>query len=226
MTMKKIMILLFVCITGYGTSIAQGTFQTKLFSAEAILKYRSELELSDVQVKSIKKIYNDNISVFNSIKWDLDAAQVELDKLIAKSKVDEKEALEKMNEITNLEQKLKIQRLKMLVKIKNELTEEQQKKLKKLRKTTDLSTFKLTTPISEDPRIVLRGGASKDGKSPLYIIINKKGEKKMINGEAEKGLLDVSPDNIESVNIIKGKAATSKYGQDGKNGVVVIKLKE
>lgn len=224
--MKKIMILLFVCITGYGTTIAQDAFQNELFAAETVLKYRSELELSEAQVKKIKKIYNDNISVFNSTKWDLDAIQVDLNKLISENKVDEKAALSKMDEITKLEQKLKSQRLKMLIKIKNELTEEQQTKLKKLRKTTDLSTFKLTTPISEDPRIVLRGGASKDGKSPLYIIIDKKGEKKIINGEAEKGLLDVSPDNIESVNIIKGKAATTTYGQDGKNGVVVIKLKE
>lgn len=220
------MILLFVCITTYGTSIAQGTFQTELFSAEAILKYRTELGLSDAQVKNIKKIYNDNISIFNSTKWDLDAAQVELDKLIAKSKVDEKEALEKMSEITNLEQKLKIQRLKMLVKIKNELTAEQQTTLKTLRKDDDISVFKLTTPISEDPRIVLRGNSSKDGKSPMYIIIDKKGEKKFLNGEIQGEIKELSPDNIESVKVIKGKAATSKYGKDGKNGVIVIKLKE
>lgn len=219
--MKKAIILL-LFIGGYGTTLAQGTFQTELFSVEAILKYRSELELSEDQVRTIKKIYNDNITEFNAIKWDLDAAEVDLNKLIAKSKIDEKAALGKMSEITNLEQKLKIQRLKMLVKIKNKLTEKQQDKLKTLRKDNDISVFKLTTPISEDPRIVIRGSASKDGKSPMYIVIDKNGETKYLEGKMK----NLDPNNIESVNVIKGKAATSQYGKEGENGVIVIKLKD
>ena len=152
--------------------------------------------------------------------------QVDLNKQISESKVDEKTALETMDKISVMEQKLKSQRLKMLIKIKNELTASQQSKLKELRKDDDISTFKLTTPISENPRIVLRGSASKDGKSPMYVIIDKNGEKKFVNGEVQKELLGISPDNIESVNVIKGKAATAAYGKDGKNGVVVIKLKQ
>lgn len=223
--MKQLFILL-LCIIACGTMSAQDAFQSELFSAETVLKYRSELELSDTQISTIKKIYNDNISLFNSTKWDLDAMQVDLNKLISESKVDEKTALAAMDKISAMEQKLKNQRLKMLIKIKNELTASQQSKLKELRKDGDISVFKLTTPISENPRIVLRGSASKDGKSPMYVIIDKNGEKKFVNGEAKEGLLGISPDNIESVNVIKGKAATTAYGKDGKNGVVVIKLKQ
>ena len=222
--MKQLFILL-LCIIACGTMSAQDAFQSELFSAETVLKYRSELELSDTQISTIKKIYNDNISLFNSTKWDLDAMQVDLNKLISESKVDEKTALAAMDKISAMEQKLKSQRLKMLIKIKNELTASQQSKLKELRKDGDISVFKLTTPISENPRIVLRGSASKDGKSPMYVIIDKNGEKKFVNGEAKEGLLGISPDNIESVNVIKGKAATTVYGKDGKNGVIVIKLK-
>ena len=54
-----------ICISVYGQSIAQDTFQSELFAAETVLKYRSDLALTDDQVQSIKKIYNDNISVFN-----------------------------------------------------------------------------------------------------------------------------------------------------------------
>lgn len=223
--MKQLLILL-LCIAGYGTTSAQDTFQSELFPAETVLKYRSELELSDTQVSTIKKIYNDNISLFNTIKWDLDAMQVALNKLISESKVDEKQALDAMDKIAQLEQKLKNQRLKMLIKIKNELTESQQSKLKELRKDNDISTFKLTTPISENPRIVLRGSASKDGKSPMYIILDKNGKRKYADATAKKSLLDIAPDDIESVNVIKGKAATKAYGKEGENGVVVIKLKQ
>jgi len=175
--MKKLMIVI-LCITGYATNIAQNTFQNELFSAETVLKYRSDLELTDDQARMIKKIYNDNITNFNTTKSDLDALQVNLNKLISKSSIDEKEALAKMEEITELEKKLKSQRLKMLIKIKNELTESQQLKLKELRKDGDISVFKLTTPISENPRIILRGSASTDGKSPMYIILDKDGKRK------------------------------------------------
>lgn len=216
-----------LCILGYATSIAQDTFQSELFSAETVLKYRSDLELSDDQVRIIKKIYNDNITDFNTTKWDLDALQVGLNKLISESKVDEKEALAKMDEISALEQKLKSQRLKMLVKIKNQLTEKQQKILKELRKDTDISTFNITTSVNENPRIVVRGSATKDGKSPLYIIIDRNGETKQLDGKAfKKSVNGISPDNIESVNVIKGKAATLKYGKEGENGVIEIKTKD
>jgi len=216
-----------LCIAGYGNSIAQDTFQSELFAAETVLKFRADLELSDDQVRIIKKIYNDNITAFNTTKWDLDALQVGLNKLIAESKVDEKAALAKMEEISMLEQKLKSQRLKMLVKIKNELTESQQSMLKELRKDEDLSVFKLTTPISEDPRIVIRGSATKDGKSPMYIIIDKNKETKYTDGNMfKKSMKSISPDRIENVNVIKGKAAITQYGKEGENGVIIIKLKD
>lgn len=38
-------------------------------------------------------------------------------------------------------------------------------------------------------------------------------------------LLDVNPENIASINILKGAAATALYGSDGSNGVVVITTK-
>lgn len=224
--MKKIIILL-LCISVYGQSMAQDTFQSELFAAETVLKYRSDLALTDDQVRSIKKIYNDNISAFNTTKWDLDALQVDLNKLVAETKVDEKASLAKMEEISKLEQKLKSQRLKMLVQIKNQLTASQQSMLKELRNDADLSTFNVTTPVGENPRIVVRGSATKDGKSPLYIIIDKDGKTKQLDGKAfKKSVNGVSPDNIESVNVIKGEAATAKYGKEGENGVIVIKLKD
>ncbi len=223
--MKKLIILI-LCITGYATSLAQDTFQSELFSAETVLKYRSDLELSDEQVTNVKKIYSDNIATFNSIKWDLDALQVNLNKLISKSSIDEKEALAKMEEIAELEKKLKRQRLKMLVKIKNQLTEKQQNTLKELRDDTDLSTLNVTTPISENPRIVIRGSATKDGKSPLFVIMNKYGEEKYKGNKGKGKLKDLDPNNIESVNVLKGTSATLKYGKDGENGVIEIKTKD
>lgn len=62
--------------------------------------------------------------------------------------------------------------------------------------------------------IILR---SNDGKTPLFIL-----DKKEVSENKFKTL---KPDNIKSVNILKGVAATETYGSKGKNGVVVIKSK-
>ena len=42
----------------------------------------------------------------------------------------------------------------------------------------------------------------------------------------EKGMKAVSPNDIESINVLKGEQAIKKYSEDGKNGVVEIKLKK
>lgn len=61
-------------------------------------------------------------------------------------------------------------------------------------------------PISE--------GQSKS--RPLIIVDNKKVE----------DINTVSPDDIESVNVLKGEDAINAYGEDGKNGVIRIVSKK
>ena len=48
----------------------------------------------------------------------------------------------------------------------------------------------------------------------------------IVNGEEVKKLKNINPDGIESINVLKGKAAIKKYGKKGKNGVVEIIKKE
>jgi len=56
-------------------------------------------------------------------------------------------------------------------------------------------------------------------KLPLYIIDDRK-----FNGETQQFYLDI--DNISDVKFFKPDKAVNKYGDDGKNGVVVYKLKK
>ena len=42
----------------------------------------------------------------------------------------------------------------------------------------------------------------------------------------EKEMKAISPNDIESINVLKGEQAIKKYSEDGKNGVVEIKLKK
>jgi TonB-dependent SusC/RagA subfamily outer membrane receptor len=67
------------------------------------------------------------------------------------------------------------------------------------------------------------------GKSKIFISGDTKNKKQLfiVDGEeVSKKDLDVDPNNIESVNVLKGKAATKLYGDKGKNGVIVITTKK
>ncbi|MCD8518749.1 MAG: carboxypeptidase-like regulatory domain-containing protein, partial [Flavobacterium sp.] len=68
-----------------------------------------------------------------------------------------------------------------------------------------------------DTTIRIRGFGSVNGKqNPLYII-----DGVPVSGDA----LNIDPNNIESLNILKDAAATSIYGSRGANGVILITTK-
>jgi TonB-dependent SusC/RagA subfamily outer membrane receptor len=43
---------------------------------------------------------------------------------------------------------------------------------------------------------------------------------------SEKGISDISPDEIKSITVLKDKSGTDKYGDKGKNGVIIISTKK
>jgi len=68
-----------------------------------------------------------------------------------------------------------------------------------------------------DVKVRIRGGMSITGdNSPLYIVDGV---------QVENGLSALSPQNIQSIDVLKDAAATAIYGARGANGVVVITTK-
>ena len=57
---------------------------------------------------------------------------------------------------------------------------------------------------------------SNDGEKPLIIVDDK---------ETDGNIEDLNPNNIESMTVLKDKSATKKYGDKGKNGVILITTK-
>jgi bla regulator protein BlaR1 len=58
---------------------------------------------------------------------------------------------------------------------------------------------------------------SEDGKEPLIVIDGKVSAKKVD---------DLAPDDIQSINVLKGETAQDKYGDKGNDGVIEITLKK
>lgn len=73
---------------------------------------------------------------------------------------------------------------------------------------------------SEDAKVSIRMG--EEGlvgeNAPLIILDGKR--------TTREALVDMDPNNIASVNVIKGKSAIAAYGDQGKNGVIIIVRKD
>ena len=83
-------------------------------------------------------------------------------------------------------------------------------------------------------RIVLRGQTSFNGNNEALMVIDgvridnsENHSERSLGGVAVSNrAMDINPDEIESVTVLKGAAATALYGVDGARGVIVITTKK
>jgi TonB-linked SusC/RagA family outer membrane protein len=79
-------------------------------------------------------------------------------------------------------------------------------------------------------RIVVRGGSSLFGNNEALMVIdgipiNNSQTGNLVDGPGTNRLADLDPSIVESMNILKGTAATALYGSAGANGVIIITTK-
>ena len=85
--------------------------------------------------------------------------------------------------------------------------------------TSEKQNLKLDT---KKPTVVVVKGNKKDttimvkGETPLYIV----------DGKEIKNVNDISPNDIEKIDVLKGASAKALYGKKGEKGVVVITTKK
>jgi len=217
--MKTILFILSLLVSSLAN--AQDVFQSELYPADLVLKHRLELDLSTEQINHIKSVYNTNMTKYNSLKWDLDVELAILINDLSLVKIDSTSSLTQMKNILAIETELKNTKLSLLISIKNQLNENQQQRLKKIRSLSSEVPFNFITPINENPRVVLKVDGPEIGSQPVLYIVDKKGNKQKT--ESVKG---IEPNMIESITVLKGEGATKLYGKEGENGVVIIYLKK
>ena len=92
--------------------------------------------------------------------------------------------------------------------------------------------------VGSSSRIVIRGEASLSGNNQaLFVVDGVPISNEVVTNDTENdatgfqevdygnGAAEISPDDIESISILRGAGATALYGSRGANGVVVIKTK-
>ncbi|NJD20397.1 MAG: SusC/RagA family TonB-linked outer membrane protein, partial [Gemmatimonadetes bacterium] len=98
-------------------------------------------------------------------------------------------------------------------------------------RTTGVSISSASGTSGGGQRIRLRGSASLNlSNEPLLIIDGVRADNRVtaiygVGGQATSRLNDINPDDIESVEIVKGPAAATLYGADASAGVIQIRTK-
>ncbi|NJC27446.1 SusC/RagA family TonB-linked outer membrane protein [Neolewinella antarctica] len=101
-------------------------------------------------------------------------------------------------------------------------------------KASGIQVTRSSGSVGAGSRILIRGVTSMIGNNqPLIVIDGVRSNNETQLSEAGTAgtaqanrLMDLNPDDIESVNILKGAAATALYGTSGSTGVVIITTKK
>lgn len=85
---------------------------------------------------------------------------------------------------------------------------------------------------SSSARILLRGAASMNAGSPLFVVNGvpidntQRGSANEYGGaDYGDGISNINPDDVESITVLKGSAASALYGARAANGVIIITIK-
>jgi TonB-linked SusC/RagA family outer membrane protein len=83
-------------------------------------------------------------------------------------------------------------------------------------KVAGLSITRSGSGVGSPSRVIMRGDRSINGNSqPLYIV----------DGVPASGISDISPDDIASINVLKGPNAAALYGSRANNGAIILTTK-
>ncbi len=74
--------------------------------------------------------------------------------------------------------------------------------------------------VSGDPRIIIRGNRSIQNNNQPLIVVDG-----VPYSSSGGGLSSINPDDVESMNVLKGPAASALYGSSANNGVIVVTTK-
>lgn len=104
----------------------------KLFDVEAVMRHQHALGITAEQKAEMLRELDAAQVEFNHLEWDLNGEKEKLAATLTPEQVDEQAALDAAKRVTDLEGKLKLAHMRLLVRVKNQLTEDQQRRLRKL----------------------------------------------------------------------------------------------
>jgi hypothetical protein len=117
-------------VSGFTSFSSSAMMFGQLFPPSQIMRQQEKLKLTDKQINSIKTEMRAFQSDIVDIQWNLNSIQTQLNKELAKHKIDLKKTMTLMENVLKTEGKLKTSHMSLLIKIRNILNQEQIKFLR------------------------------------------------------------------------------------------------
>lgn len=111
-----------------------GSVEQQLYSAELVMDHQATIGLDEAQTSAIRGELGRTQAELVEAEWALRREREALATLLANERVDEAAALEAAGRVIEREGAIKLLHLRLLVRIKNQLTPEQQQRLEQLRR--------------------------------------------------------------------------------------------
>ena len=106
-----------------------------MFSPDMIMQHQRELALTDAQKTFLREVIQRTTTRFNELRWQVADAMEALHETMKGNSVNEQLALSQLDKVLDGEREIKRLNMEMLIKIKNQLTTDQQMKLQTMRNT-------------------------------------------------------------------------------------------
>ena len=104
-----------------------------LFPPELVMANQHAVNLTDRQRSSLQQIMKERQGKFIDLQFKMSSETQKLQRLIRGTTVDEAKVLEQVDRVLTIERDVKHAQLTLMIRIKNQLTEQQQAALNKLR---------------------------------------------------------------------------------------------
>lgn len=104
-----------------------------MFPPELIMQHQRELALTDAQKTFMRSEIQRTTTRFNDLQWQLQDAMEALRDTMKGNQVNEQQAMEQLGKVLDTEREIKMLHMGMAIRIKNQLTPDQQMKLQTMR---------------------------------------------------------------------------------------------
>lgn len=104
-----------------------------MFPPEMIMQHQRELALTDAQKQFMRGEIQRTSNRFNELKWQLEDAMEALHETMKGNQVNEQQAMAQLDKVLDAEREIKAIHMQMNIRIKNQLTPDQQMKLQTMR---------------------------------------------------------------------------------------------
>src|SRR6185436_11703327 len=108
-----------------------------MFPPELIMQHQRELGLTDQQKTYMRGEIGKTSARFNDLQWQLSDAMEALGETMKSAVVNEQQALAQLDKVLETEREIKRLHMELAIKIKNNLTPEQQQKLQDIKRVRE-----------------------------------------------------------------------------------------